>query len=591
MSLLFALADHDETAAQRAAARIQAAFPAQEHQQWQSWQRPGLLVAALTNTQTPFSYAASADEALFLFGDVWAPGAEVRDTAESLLHYPQRLAQRDGYFLALHANAAGVRAYTDLLGYFPLYHWPYSGGVMLASQPGLIGHHPQQARQIDPVGLAGMLYAGHMIGRHTLWRGVQRLPARHCLRIDAQQRVDVQRLSFPFAFGQREDPAGLDAALSEIDSALSLAAIRATRGAPGPLAMSLSGGLDSRLLAGYQAEASGNAVTGLTFGRLFDYEANAARRVTRQLGWQHLRLGDDAKAFAAAAGQQIRLECAFNSMANLNWWRGSEVLAKRTLPIVTGLLGDAVLGGSHALWGWTPTDSAPDMDAALHELNQQGFPPEVVQRLMGDDDDRHLQLALDELRALWTDSNIDPSHRSWWLDLQTRQRFHVAPIAQRYAQGSWAWMPFTQLGVLGTVAGLHSQLLAGRQLERILLQRRFPALARLPLDRGSHNDSPLLASHREQWRALLRPWMLRKLLAHLGVESRYTHRVLGFNGANWKAVRRLADKQVSSVLVADAEAAFWPAPETIVASSREGVTGFMAVKMLAQLRLLASVRW
>ncbi len=590
MSLLFALAGHDETATQLAAATIQAAFPAQTHQTWRVWRRPGLLVALLANARTPFSQAESGDQALFLLGDAWAAGAQTRDTAASLLQRPQQLAQRDGYFLALHAAPDGVRAFTDLPGCFPLYHWSYPGGVMLASQPGLIGHHPQQERRLDPVGMAGMLFAGHMLGRHTLWQGVERLPARHSLHVDTQQRVSLQRLAFPFAFGQRDDDA-VETALQEIDAALSLAAARACSDAPDALALSLSGGLDSRLLAGYQAEASGHKVTGLTFGRCFDYEASAARRVTRQLGWAHRRLGDHAGEFAAAAQRQVGLECAFNSMANLNWWRGSDVLARTGLPIVTGLLGDAVLGGSHARWGWAPTALSPDMSAAFRELNQQGFPPDMVRRLMGDEDDRHLQQVLDELRELWTQPDIDPSHRSWWLDLQTRQRFHVAPIAQRYAQGSWAWMPFTQLGVFGAVAKLNSRLLAGRQLERTLLQRRFPQLARLPLDRGDHNDSPLLASRREQWRARLRPWMLRKLLARLGVEPRYTLRVLGFNGSNWKAVRRLADNQASGLLVAEAEAALWPAPETVVPNSNEGVTGWMPIKMLAQLRLLAGVRW
>lgn len=107
--------------------------------------------------------------------------------------------------------------------------------------------------------------------------------------------------------------------------------------------------------------------------------------------------------------------------------------------------------------------------------------------------------------------------------------------------------------------GMPVSTLLNRRIERDLLCRRFPALAKLPLDRNSMDMSPLLLGPREVVMAWLkrltryprRRRQLRKWLGIPDIERLYYYRIHDLNNPGWAALRREAEphrKKAETVL-------------------------------------------
>ncbi len=588
----YALHDHATFLSGAALDTVLNRYPAVSGQTWISIENPGLLVKVRRTSTTPISSYKTPDGLTLLLGTCWLENALQCSTADELHKVgsksPDRLSGLNGFYTVLMQRSSGTLCVAaDLLGYFPVYWWADSDCLLLASHVGHLVAHPRVQRQIDPLGLTGLLYAGHMLGERTLWKGIQRLPANTTL-IATSKGVRLtpgpDRLRFSGA-----PPAELKVSDTQgFDEAMARAIKRSVNASLGRrLAFSLSGGLDSRLVAGYLAEEVAD-VQGFTFGKWADYEVNAARLVCRALRWPHHLLRDDHSAYVQGLHSQIE-EHAANSMVDLSWWRGANFLSQLEVPVITGLVGDPIAGASHAFRGWSPGSNAPDFDKANYELSRQGLGITTIRALLGEDTTRHTLVELENaLRQIWNTPSIPACYRSWWFDLQTRQRFHTAPIAMRLAAGSWCFSPYTDTDVIQSVIQFHPLTIAKRALQKSVLIHRFPALAAVELDRSSFNDTPLLDNARARWRARWRPWFLRNLLARIGIEHITYKRILDFNGPAWKTLR----KQVSPIEIPylnhETLQAIWPSPEQNWRHSEDPdiTTRSTAYKMLLQLALI-----
>src|SRR5690606_2627675 len=85
-----------------------------------------------------------------------------------------------------------------------------------------------------------------------------------------------------------------------------------------------SGGLDSRLIAGYLQQKFGGAVTAYTFGDASDIEYICAHKITQHLGWDHLRMEINYKNYPQYALYQLDLDQAANGFNDLAWWEFSQ---------------------------------------------------------------------------------------------------------------------------------------------------------------------------------------------------------------------------------------------------------------------------
>src|SRR5262249_10080713 len=145
---------------------------------------------------------------------------------------------------------------------------------------------PGFAPKLSVPGLVGILLTMHLAGGQTLWEGVRRLSAGSVLHWQPSRGAsEIAGQALALSEAHFAEP--YEAHYARFDSLLRQAICRECQGRPAGLM--LSGGLDSRLLAGYMDEAVG-ACEALTMGEASDLEMQIAGKVTRELGWKQHRI-------------------------------------------------------------------------------------------------------------------------------------------------------------------------------------------------------------------------------------------------------------------------------------------------------------
>ncbi len=239
----------------------------------------------------------------------------------------------------------------DPYGIKPLYVASTRDGVLLASQVKALLATGLLDRAPDLRGEAGFWLLGSVPEPHTWYRDIRPLPAGHCTRIEhgrmAESRRwcdigDVWRSSAECRLSDAEIREGVRAALRESVSRHLVADV--------PVAVFLSGGIDSGALAGMITEAGARDVAGVTIaydeftGRHED-EAPVAARLAAHYGIRHhVRrvthdefLTDLPRIFAAMDQPSID---------GINTWHASKAVAERGYKVVvSGVGGDELFQG------------------------------------------------------------------------------------------------------------------------------------------------------------------------------------------------------------------------------------------------------
>ena len=237
----------------------------------------------------------------------------------------------------------------DVFGIKPLYYASVGTGVMLASELRAVLASGLVAPRIDQDALPNYLAFGSVPEPATIIAGIRMLRAGSVVRLDASGR-DVREsevLRIGLLEGVVHDPA-VDAqqAVASVRRALE-ASIDRHLVSDVPVAVFLSGGLDSSAVAALAAQRAGKSIDGFTVtfaDRRFD-ESAVARKVAQRYGIRHHEIplgGDDLLA---------ALPSAFSAMDQptldgINTHVVSEgVRAHGTKVVLSGLGGDELFAG------------------------------------------------------------------------------------------------------------------------------------------------------------------------------------------------------------------------------------------------------
>ncbi|RMF38736.1 MAG: asparagine synthetase B family protein [Chloroflexi bacterium] len=476
--------------------------------------------------------------------------ARLRDLwrEDPALHRPPPL---EGFHAAVaYRPGSGVVVGADLLGLFPVYHYAAGEVLLVGSSPELFRHHPAFRAGLDLAGLVGILLTMHSFDGRTLLQGVRRLAAGHLLvwRPGSPPR-EVQQYAIPVSDRYAHLPFRAHVAL--LHQVLDEAVARHAPGS-GRYSLLLSGGLDSRMLAGY-LRRNGVAPVALTLGLPTDIEMRCAIPVARTLGLDHRGVDIAFEQYPRCADLQARWEHLTNGFNDVMHWGIYPHLRGVAPRVITGYLMDAIVGGSHITWAYSPANNAMTFERFFDRINRWGIRPGVLQRLLrrevfGD----LVQETIARIREVYQSYADRESQRAWCFDLHHRQRFHVGGGAWALSFGAWPVLPAVDHRVLETVGAMPAATLADRHAQQALLCRRFPRLARLPLDRNAYDTEPL----RPRLRYLLVKGLSRQLGLHRlrrvwerrNGERRYYYRIYDINGPGWVAVRRGAEPHRERVL-------------------------------------------
>lgn len=452
----------------------------------------GRLTLNLTAApQTPFStIQESSGRALFVLGDLL--DSDQADNAAWLLRQcqdggPELLGRQNGHYLAgMVDEHDAVYLAADQLGLMPLYYWSKGDSFSFSTSPNAFRSHPEFAAKPDLLGIAGILLTMYAIGDRTIWQGVRRLPPGHLLRWRAGEGVSLKDIN---SLKAHDTYFGYPPSLCQnvIQNAFNKAVQR--RANLGETSILLSGGLDSRLVAGSLRWHATHKVPALTLGEPGDYEMQCARGVANRLGWQMHPVRVDLDAYPTWAPVQARLEGSDTSFVEFMWWQALDTAHQLKPRIMTGLLGDAVMGGSQIAYAFNPETRLYGFPKQFSKFNSLGYEPALISKLLKQPG--LAESVTEEMQSTWAAYPGLAAQKCWLFDLHHRQRLHVGAAAWRLSFGAWPTMPYADTELLQVMAGMAPSVFAERCAQTRMLCEKFPRLARLPLDRGGPDIRPV----------------------------------------------------------------------------------------------------
>ena len=457
-------------------------------------------------------------------------------------------AAHDGYHVAFaYDPVRGLAAGVDPLGLFPLYHAsPHDGVTLIATTPEALLAHPLVPRAVDRLGLAGILLAHGLLDDRALVAGVRRLPMGQRLRSAPGGRPGLRRF---FVVTGTPPPAGeTPAAARERIGDLLLATLRRHRPPGDDTALMLSGGLDSRLVAGCLADL-GIPTRALTFGRPRDLEVLAAEAVARRLGMPIERISTEASDDDFT--DRIRLAARFSHGSSGpggdDFACGLRAAATQGRFLWSGIPYDWVFEPISKHNGYDPLTGTWSFAGLAATVNAWGVPMNRLPAVLGGDGRALVADVLDGLERSCTSGPLPPERQSAVTRWNQRVRNHLAAALHQTSFIAWPLMPATDRRFFSAVFGLPVPTFADRGLEKAILVARRPDLAAIPLDTNSFSFEPLLRTGpppgpfgraaRSLTRRLRRG--LRPFLP--GADPRRYERLFDVDQPRWRAVRRAAE--------------------------------------------------
>jgi len=545
-------------------------------------------------SEAPLTQSFDAEGGAVIWGDAIEADNARRATADDVRaawSTTDPLPSWDGFHAMVRWDSeGGLVVGADILGFFPVYWWTNGEVVLAGSSPELFFLHPSFDGRLDPRGLPSVFLTNGLVGGRTLWRGVRRLAPGRVLRAGPgrtaeeviQYRIPISRELWGLPFRGHLDIVG------------EVFAHAMKRHAPGGRAygMLLSGGLDSRMLAGYLDEQEAE-VEALTLGMRSDLEMRAARSVAKHLAYPQRTMEVSAETYPRLAQIAARWEHLSNGFSGMMDWALYQGVSRLPSHTVVGYVVDSVVGGIHNAWGYDEASRSMSFDKLFRRVSW-GMSPEDVKKLLPDPMFREaVDEIVDALQSGYRDGAALESHRAWLFELGHRQRFHVGVTTWLTSFGSWPVLPILDRRLIGVLGGVPPTSLSDRRLQRELVIHRFPDLARLPLDRNSHNTLPLSPRMRD---FIVGPAgiRLRQILGRLTGrrrDLRYFFRTYAFDSPGWLEVRRDAETDRPRIRdIADPAEVdrHWPGPD--VRSTSENVFGnTSAAKVLIGMAFLSRI--
>ncbi|GAA2245798.1 lasso peptide isopeptide bond-forming cyclase [Promicromonospora sukumoe] len=231
--------------------------PGQARQLW-GGERPVWVVDEPDRPETVVRMVEDGTQRLAVVGDVWLSGGEL---ARGLAHVRRsdwhELTRWPGSYWVVADTGRSTVVLTDLCGQRPVYHARSDDVALWATQAKPLAHATKAA--IDQAGMVHRLVVptlGDLVGAHTTFAGVHRVPGGHALTLTARSRhVD------PYEPDQQ--PTTFAESAVRLRDALTTAIEARTTSPAETITADFSGGLDSTTLALLTARA-GRDVLGVT---------------------------------------------------------------------------------------------------------------------------------------------------------------------------------------------------------------------------------------------------------------------------------------------------------------------------------------
>jgi len=372
--------------------------------------------------------------------------------------------------------------------------------------------------EVDPAGLASMLNFGFHLGDLTLLRDVKCLPNARVI----QYRAGLDELTldsyWAYPYGESEPWRETEAELGEaLYKHLKRALKRSLHGV-NKILLPISGGLDSRAMAGLLADSGfSGEVLAYSYGQASSRDVRYGRAIAKKLGYRHVTLptpDDFVTRHLKEAAWYFDAEWS----AELNWGPRFSHLHPvlgdtRGHLVLSGMFGDLILGegafvGEYRRLCGDEPQSIERLLEAFFTCNQEYCPQTATRALFQQAaaDEAHARIqgiVYSTLLPLSSQKPFFALNRSEFLH---RQRRHTATVAQSVEYDRKVITPFLDRDVVDFATRIPYRLLCGKTLYKHMIRDHLPTVAAIP-----YGKTALPLSHAPIRAAL--QWRLQKLLA------------------------------------------------------------------------------
>jgi len=395
--------------------------------------------------------------------------------------------QWEGEFLAVVYSKIDQRlwVFSDALGRLPLYAVHRDRALAVSrDQRFLIEHEGIDA--VDRVGLAQLLLFGFPLGRHTLIRGVEHVPAGQGFSADPGGVRALEGLGEPLDFGLKER-AGLPADRNAAELGdLFTRACRVRAGAGDSPLLALSGGLDSRAVGAglLRAGQPFDSYTLVDDAGVHAREVPVARELAATFGspWRMFRAPPSS---GGALMRMLEMKSGLNSLAMAFSLPIFEMLRDGYGAGRTYWSGD---GGDKVLPDHRPRLAArADLTRYLIE-SRPIWPAAMIERLTGIRHDE-LRASVDEEIGRYPEASADQRFvRFQFVERGARWIFEGEDCNRHYY---WTVAPFYDRAFLRAALACPDDQKSGHRLYRRFLSHLHPTVNRIPdANLGIAMDSP-----------------------------------------------------------------------------------------------------
>lgn len=540
------------------------------------------------NPTAPISCVADEQGAAVIWGEAIPENESERvdaSTLRNLWKNPQSQAPIcDGFYAAVvYEPNLGLAVGADIIGLFPVYYYTCNNIALVASSPELFRHHPLFKAKFNPEAFVGVLLINGLVDSETLWQNVRRLQAGYLLKWQSEASPkEIKQYQFPDSSQQSEcSQLSFAQQIDILDDIIEQALARqAPKGAA--YSLLLSGGLDSRMLAGF-LHRRGIKPAALTCGVPSDLEMQCAVPVARTLGLEHHQEIIPFEEYPRYTDLLVKWEHLANGGNGVHNWGFYSLLKKLAPKVVAGYSIELVIAGKGL---YTIQTESLLFETFFAKTNSWGLTPmQLNQLLQKKVFGEVMPHTLEKIKSTYENYSDLEFRRAQCFDLYHRQRFHIGSTVWRLSFGAWPVLPILDRQLLETTATFPVEMVANRRAQNKLVCTRFPSLAQLPLDRNAFNTEPLLPSPSRRRLAplfrLQQKW--RKWEQKLGREHRYYYRTYDINNPGWQAVRRQAEpyrEKVRDLFQEEGLNQFLPPPNVPIKFKKDGIIEASSMKAL-----------
>lgn len=395
---------------------------------------------------------------------------------------PTALAGLNGVYAAAvwERDAGRLTIVNDRYGFQKLYWWWTPDGIELATEPKALASHPRFDRTVSELALADFLTVGHFLADRVFYERVKLLPPASIAVWEGEKLVVQTYWDYELPAAGDASDAG-DGAVDEYARLLRAAVARRAR--PG-IALPLTGGLDSRLLAGFlREEAPDLDVVTTTVGHEHANDVRFGRQIAAALGYPHtfVPVGPSYIADYAEAGVAALDGAGICS----TFWilAANEVFESAGAAAAwCGFLGGAIAGGdlprgvsAHtapltALTAlWRSKFARFCTEAELARLLKPG----IFAAVRG-------EAFATVQRAFIAAATDDALNRCMYVDLREKRRRFTSAHRELFGLSSRPVEPFADNDLVDFVLRLPKEAMVDQRLYRRMVVRHLPALAQIP---------------------------------------------------------------------------------------------------------------